>query len=65
MMGLKEKKTPLHLELMPRAWIKRTFHELGAYVSLLEISDSNLLYPLLGDGIKPSRDEPSKMDLIL
>lgn len=44
---------------------KKNFHELGVYVCLLEVSDSTLLYPLLGDTIRNDPTTPSKLDLLL
>jgi hypothetical protein len=41
------------------------FWELGVYSILLDVCDSRLLYPLLGDALRGDPSTPSKMDLLL
>eukprot|EP00959_Pyramimonas_sp_CCMP1952_P185986 3888828-Pyramimonas_sp.AAC.1 len=40
-------------------------HQLVVYTAILEISDSNLLYPLLGDAIEDTAADMSKLDKLL
>lgn len=42
-----------------------TFHELAALTLVLDVIDTNLLYPLLGDPILHDDSRPSKVDTLL
>ena len=44
---------------------KRNFWELGVFVCILQVADSRLLYPLLGDPIRSDPKAPSKLDQLL
>ena len=44
---------------------ERNMYELVVFVAVLEAADGHLLYPMLGDPIKPKDEDRSKLDLLL
>eukprot|EP00959_Pyramimonas_sp_CCMP1952_P431605 9038950-Pyramimonas_sp.AAC.1 len=60
-----------HLNRVRRKKVKeyyesdRVMNELVIYTSVLEATDSNLLYPVLGDAIRDAEGDKSKMDVLL
>ncbi|CAK0876512.1 unnamed protein product, partial [Prorocentrum cordatum] len=60
-----------HLNRVRRKKVKeyyesdRVMNELVIYTSVLEATDSNLLYPVLGDAMRDAEGDKSKMDVLL